>query len=118
MGCNTSKTARNLDDQLEDGKGRVKPPSRRGTITATAPSHTHAHSTTTAGFSTGNVGPGRTLAGSTKREHRDPRTGMRIYAPTDPDHPSKRPPSKAFRRKYAAYYDGTMDRMPAPMVWE
>ena len=56
--------------------------------------------------------PGRVLGGPSPASLRDGRTGQRIYSPTDPDHPSRRPISPAFKNKYRMYYDGTSPQMP------
>jgi hypothetical protein len=56
--------------------------------------------------------PGRVLGSPSPALLRDERTGQRIYSPTDPDHPSRRPISPAFRNKYRMYYDGTFSQMP------
>ena len=42
-------------------------------------------------------------------------SGGRIYAPGDPNHPSRRPVSKAFRQKYAHHYNPAIE-MPQRII--
>ena len=42
-------------------------------------------------------------------------SGGRIYAPGDPNHPSRRPVSRAFRQKYAQYYNPAIE-MPQRII--
>ena len=42
-------------------------------------------------------------------------SGGRIYAPGDPNHPSRRPVSKAFRQKYAHHYNPAIE-MPQLII--
>lgn len=83
QGVPTTQTTRKTDQQLSP----VYPP---------------------AAFST----PGRVLGGDSPILVEDGRTGPKIYSPNDPNHPSRRPTSAAFRQKYRHYYDGTYAQMP------
>jgi len=56
--------------------------------------------------------PGRVLGGASPEPMRDAYTGQRIYSPTDPNHPSRRPISSAFKKKYKRYYDEASPQMP------
>lgn len=56
--------------------------------------------------------PGRVLGSSSPELLRDAYTGQRIYSPTDPNHPSRRPISSAFKKKYKRYYDEASPQMP------
>ena len=56
--------------------------------------------------------PGRVLGSASPEPMRDSYTGQRIYSPTDPGHPSRRPISSAFKKKYKRYYDEASPQMP------
>ncbi|KIM43441.1 hypothetical protein M413DRAFT_443383 [Hebeloma cylindrosporum] len=60
--------------------------------------------------------PGRVLGSAPSELSRDAYTGQRIYAPTDPNHPSRRPVSSAFKKRYRRYYDEASPQMPQHLV--